>query len=135
MTDEATIRIRCQTNDFYELMVERHVKASTWLARTSDALRAQSAIYRLTSGPRALDDRWARPTDNAPGSTLEPIERGPQCSLTPQVVPSSWQRGGCIMRLNDILAMLTAFPALSDHSYGDSAPWRAYRVSAALPAD
>lgn len=53
-----------QTNDFYELVVERHRRASTivtsnrepseWLTMTSDALLAQSAIDRLTSGAHTL---------------------------------------------------------------------------------
>lgn len=53
-----------QTNDFYEIVVERHRKASTiwvsnrepseWLAMTTDALLAQSAIDRLTSGAHTL---------------------------------------------------------------------------------
>lgn len=53
-----------QTNDFYELVVERHHRASTivtsnrepseWLTMTSDALLAQSAIDRLTSGAHTL---------------------------------------------------------------------------------
>ncbi len=48
-----------QTNDFYELVVERHRRASTiltsnrepaeWLTMMSDALLAQSAVDRLTS--------------------------------------------------------------------------------------
>jgi DNA replication protein DnaC len=52
------------TNDFYELVVERHRKASTivtsnrepseWLTMTSDALLAQSAVDRLTSGAHTL---------------------------------------------------------------------------------
>lgn len=53
-----------QTNDFYELVVERHHKKSTiwasnrepseWLAMTNDALLAQSAIDRLTSSAHTL---------------------------------------------------------------------------------
>jgi len=53
-----------QTNDFYELVVERHRKKSTiwvsnrepseWLAMTTDTLLAQSAIDRLTSGAHHL---------------------------------------------------------------------------------
>jgi DNA replication protein DnaC len=53
-----------ETNDFYELVVERHRKASTivtsnrepaeWLSMMSDALLAQSAIDRLTSGAHTL---------------------------------------------------------------------------------
>jgi DNA replication protein DnaC len=53
-----------QTNDFYELVVERHRKASTiltsnrepveWLSLMSDALLAQSAVDRLTSGAHTL---------------------------------------------------------------------------------
>lgn len=53
-----------QTNDFYELVVERHRRASTiitsnrepaeWLTMTSDALLAQSAIDRLTSSAHTL---------------------------------------------------------------------------------
>lgn len=53
-----------ETNDFYEIVVERHRKASTvvtsnrepaeWLAMMSDALLAQSAIDRLTSGAHTL---------------------------------------------------------------------------------
>jgi DNA replication protein DnaC len=53
-----------ETNDFYELVVERHRRASTivtsnrepaeWLAMMSDALLAQSAVDRLTSGAHTL---------------------------------------------------------------------------------
>ena len=53
-----------ETNDFYELIVERHHTASTtvtsnrdpseWLSMMSDALLAQSAIDRLTSGAHTL---------------------------------------------------------------------------------
>lgn len=53
-----------ETNDFYELVVERHRRASTivtsnrepaeWLTMMSDALLAQSAVDRLTSGAHAL---------------------------------------------------------------------------------
>ncbi len=53
-----------ETNDFYELIVERHRKASTivtsnrepaeWMSMMSDALLAQSAIDRLTSGAHTL---------------------------------------------------------------------------------
>jgi DNA replication protein DnaC len=53
-----------QTNDFYELVVERHRRASTiwvsnrepseWLTMTTDALLAQSAVDRLTSGAHTL---------------------------------------------------------------------------------
>ena len=53
-----------ETNDFYELIVERHRKASTivtsnrepaeWLTMMSDALLAQSAVDRLTSGAHTL---------------------------------------------------------------------------------
>lgn len=53
-----------ETNDFYELIVERHRKAATivtsnrepseWLSMMSDALLAQSAIDRLTSAAHTL---------------------------------------------------------------------------------
>ena len=53
-----------QTNDFYELVVERHRKASTivtsnrepaeWMTMMSDALLAQSAVDRLTSAAHTL---------------------------------------------------------------------------------
>lgn len=53
-----------QTNDFYELVVERHRKASTivtsnrepseWLTMMSDAMLAQAAIDRLTSTAHTL---------------------------------------------------------------------------------
>lgn len=53
-----------QTSDFYELVVERHRKRSTiwvsnrepseWLTMTTDALLAQSAVDRLTSGAHHL---------------------------------------------------------------------------------
>ncbi|MGH3863525.1 IS21-like element helper ATPase IstB [Actinokineospora sp.] len=53
-----------ETNDFYEIVVERHCKASTivtsnrepaeWLTMMSDALLAQSAVDRLTSGAHTL---------------------------------------------------------------------------------
>jgi DNA replication protein DnaC len=53
-----------ETNDFYEIVVERHRKASTivtsnrepaeWLTMMSDALLAQSAVDRLTSGAHTL---------------------------------------------------------------------------------
>jgi len=53
-----------ETNDFYELIVERHRTASTivtsnrepaeWMSMMSDALLAQSAIDRLTSAAHTL---------------------------------------------------------------------------------
>lgn len=53
-----------QTNDFYELVVERHRRASTivtsnrepaeWLTMMSDALLAQSAVDRLTASAHTL---------------------------------------------------------------------------------
>ena len=53
-----------QTNDFYEIVVERHRRVPTiwvsnrepaeWLGLTTDALLAQSAIDRLTSGAHTL---------------------------------------------------------------------------------
>jgi DNA replication protein DnaC len=53
-----------ETNDFYEIVVERHRRASTivtsnrepseWLNMMSDALLAQSAVDRLTSGAHTL---------------------------------------------------------------------------------
>ena len=53
-----------QTNDFYEIVVERHRRNTTiwvsnrepaeWLGLTTDALLAQSAIDRLTSGAHTL---------------------------------------------------------------------------------
>ena len=53
-----------ETNDFYELVVERHRKAATivtsnrepseWMSMMSDALLAQSAIDRLTSAAHTL---------------------------------------------------------------------------------
>ncbi len=53
-----------ETNDFYELIVERHRKAATivtsnrepaqWMSMMSDALLAQSAIDRLTSAAHTL---------------------------------------------------------------------------------
>ncbi len=53
-----------ETNDFYEIIVERHRRASTivtsnrepseWLSMMSDALLAQSAVDRLTSGAHTL---------------------------------------------------------------------------------
>lgn len=53
-----------QTSDFYELVVERHRRKSTiwvsnrepseWLTMTTDALLAQSAVDRLTSGAHHL---------------------------------------------------------------------------------
>lgn len=53
-----------ETNDFYELVVERHRKTSTilssnrtpdeWLTMMADALLAQSAVDRLTSGAHTL---------------------------------------------------------------------------------
>jgi DNA replication protein DnaC len=53
-----------QTNDFYEIVVERHRKHPTiwvsnrepaeWLGMTTDTLLAQSAIDRLTSGAHSL---------------------------------------------------------------------------------
>jgi DNA replication protein DnaC len=52
------------TNDFYELVVERHRKTSTivtsnrepskWLTMTTDALLAQTAVDRLTFGAHSL---------------------------------------------------------------------------------
>ena len=53
-----------QTNDFYEIVVERHRRKppiissnrepAEWLAMTSDTLLAQSAIDRLTQGAHIL---------------------------------------------------------------------------------
>jgi len=53
-----------ETNEFYELVVERHRKASTivtsnrepaeWLTMMSDALLAQSAVDRLTAVAHTL---------------------------------------------------------------------------------
>lgn len=53
-----------ETNDFYEIVVERHRRKSTiissnrepadWMAMTSDTLLAQSAIDRLTQGAHML---------------------------------------------------------------------------------
>ncbi len=53
-----------ETNDFYEIVVERHRRKSTiissnrepaeWMAMTSDTLLAQSAIDRLTQGAHIL---------------------------------------------------------------------------------
>ena len=53
-----------ETNDFYELVVERHQTRTTivtsnrepaeWLTMTADALLAQSAIDRLTSNAHTL---------------------------------------------------------------------------------
>ena len=53
-----------QTSDFYEIVVERHRRAPTiwvsnrepseWLGMTTDALLAQSAVDRLTSGAHTL---------------------------------------------------------------------------------
>ncbi|HEX4099583.1 MAG TPA: IS21-like element helper ATPase IstB [Pseudonocardiaceae bacterium] len=53
-----------ETNDFYEIVVERHRKATTictsnrepseWLTMMSDALLAQSAVDRLTSNAHTL---------------------------------------------------------------------------------
>jgi DNA replication protein DnaC len=53
-----------ETNDFYEIVVERHRRKSTiissnrepaeWLGMTSDTLLAQSAVDRLTQGAHTL---------------------------------------------------------------------------------
>jgi DNA replication protein DnaC len=53
-----------ETNDFYELVVDRHRRRPTvwvsnrepaeWLALTADTLLAQSAVDRVTSGARTL---------------------------------------------------------------------------------
>jgi DNA replication protein DnaC len=53
-----------ETNDFYEIVVERHRRASTivtsnrepseWLTMMSDTFLAQSAVDRLTSGAHTL---------------------------------------------------------------------------------
>jgi hypothetical protein len=56
---------KSETNDFYELVVERHRKASTivtsnrdpaveWLTTMSEALLAQSAVDRLIAGAHTL---------------------------------------------------------------------------------
>lgn len=73
-----------ETNDFYELIVERHRKASTivtsnrepaeWMSMMSDTLLAQSAIDRLTSaahtliieGPSYRQRTSPTPTSSAP---------------------------------------------------------------------
>jgi DNA replication protein DnaC len=77
-----------ETGDFYELVVERHRKASTivtsnrepaeWLTLMSDALLAQSAVDRLTSGAHTLivegpsyrqrGTTRPRPVDPTPGA-------------------------------------------------------------------
>ena len=60
MDDLALYRLEAtETNDFYELIVERHQKTSTivtsnrdpseWIAVMSDPLLAQSAVDRLVS--------------------------------------------------------------------------------------
>jgi DNA replication protein DnaC len=56
--------LRPRTYVFYEIVVERHRRASTivtsnrepvqWLTMMSDALLAQSAVDRLTSGAHTL---------------------------------------------------------------------------------
>lgn len=67
-----------ETNDFYEIVVERHRRKSTiissnrepseWMAMTADTLLAQSAIDRLTQGAHTLiieGPSWRqRPTGN-----------------------------------------------------------------------
>lgn len=84
-----------QTNDFYELVVERHRKASTivtsnrepseWLTMMNDALLAQSAVDRLTSGAHTLiiegpSYRQRHPQRRA---DLDPNGGQQRCSLTP----------------------------------------------------
>lgn len=66
ITDDFALRPldATETNDFCELVVERHRKASTivtsnpepseWLTMMSDALLAQSAVDRLTAGAHTL---------------------------------------------------------------------------------
>ena len=101
-----------QTNDFYELVVERHRRASTivtsnrepaeWLTMMSDALLAQSAVDRLTSAAHTLiiegfSYRQRHPHPSAaldlggPGPVM--LTHTPRWSHAPgnQVVPSPWQ--------------------------------------------
>jgi DNA replication protein DnaC len=73
-----------ETNDFYELVVERHRKKTTiitsnrdpaeWLQMTSDALLAQSAIDRLTSGAHTLiiEGPSYRQRTHTPATSREP---------------------------------------------------------------
>lgn len=104
-----------ETNDFYELVVERHRRASTivtsnrepseWLTMMSDALLAQSAVDRLTSGAHTLiiegpPTANAAPTGAAP---LTPAVRSGDAHTHLQVVPCSWQRGGPITLASDIV--------------------------------
>lgn len=89
-----------QTNDFYEIVVERHRRAATiwmsnrepaeWLGLTTDALLAQSAIDRLTSGAHTTSSK-APPTANAGASPLTPETRSAMLDNT-----SKWShaRGG-----------------------------------------
>ena len=101
-----------QTNDFYELIVERHQRASTivtsnrepaeWLTMMSDALLAQSAVDRLTSGAHTLiiegPSYRQRHHDGAP--TLTTKEASSDAHSNPGV-PSSWQPGGPITLASD----------------------------------
>ena len=74
-----------ETNDFYELTVERHHKAATivtsnrapdeWLSMTADALLAQSAVDRLTSNAHTLiieGPSYRQRTRPAPRVTVDP---------------------------------------------------------------
>jgi DNA replication protein DnaC len=101
-----------QTNDFYELVVDRHRRASTvvtsnrepseWLTLMSDALLAQSAVDRLTSGAHPRHRGPVLPPTTPVGEpALTPREANSDAHSHDQVVPSSWQRGGPITLASD----------------------------------
>jgi hypothetical protein len=100
-----------QTSDFYEIVVERHRKASTivtsnrepaeWLTMTADALLAQSAVDRLTSGAHTLivEGPSYRQRGTARRVTIDPASEPTMLTDTSrwshargnEVVPSRWQ--------------------------------------------
>ena len=84
-----------ETNDFYELVVERHRRASTivtsnrepseWLTMMSDALLAQSAVDRLTSGAHTLiiEGPSYRQRDTHRRVAIDSHSEARRCSQTP----------------------------------------------------
>ena len=111
-----------QTTDFYEVITERHRKASTvvtsnrdaseWLPLMTDPLLAQSAIDRLTSTCHELvvegDSyrRRQRPAPPRPQLTTRPQPRH-DAHATGQVVPRSWRTTGPMPLAGDRVAVAT----------------------------
>lgn len=90
-----------ESNDFYELVVDRHRRGSTvltsnrqpaeWLTLMSDALLAQSAVDRLTSGAHTLVIKGPSYRQRHPHrrAGMTPKEANRDTHSHDQVVPSS----------------------------------------------